>query len=543
MPTDTDNNFLVTGASGNAVIATDYSAAESSHFQVVKVAWGNTLDNNRVTDSQGLPVEILNQPTVTVSSVSGSVAVSGSVGVYGIAGVTAIGVTASDLDIRNLTAGTVTTGDPSTSTVDIVRVIGYSGGYPVGVTASDLDIRNLTAGTVTVGDPSTSTVDIVRVIGYSGGYPIGITATDLDIRSLTSSSDSVRVLGGVTVSNGEGNPFEASLIAGFQTRLLRATKSADAATNYAILAATIGSDGILEDTVRVVGLSGAYPVDVALMGFTNISNRATRLPLNVDSTGALYVNLASGSINVTANVTTTDFTLSGVSLADASAAKETIQIRGYTGPGAVAIGVTATDLDIRNLSSTTDSVYAQVRLLGASGSDFDKVDLGGTAALVTDRFYSALNRNDDGGFFQLKTDDVSTATILTEITTEGTGIKALAAKIDTALNQTYKASAAESSNQALRVFVAGVAQPSGATSGRITVSASAVQMANNPLNSGIHFKSDLGNSNSTIFVGTNNTAQIGYPLYNGDQVFIETDNTNKIWLSATAGATVYFIGT
>jgi len=65
------------------------------------------------------------------------------------------------------------------------------------------------------------------------------------------------------------------------------------------------------------------------------------------------------------------------------------------------------------------------------------------------------------------------------------------------------------------------------------------------LESGIHFKSDLSNS-GVVFVGFNNqvSTQIGFPLYAGDQIFIETNNLNNMYVSSTInGATVYFIGT
>lgn len=553
MALDTDSNFTVTGYTGEASVATDFSAADSAHYQVVKVAYGDTADFERVTASQGLPVSLIDVPaTININTITNPVTVGGSVSVFGIAGATAIGVTASDLDIRNLTAGSVTAGNPSTSTVDIVRVVGYSGGWAVGVTATDLDIRNLSAGSqVTVGDPSVSSVDIVRVVGYSGGYPIGVSATDLDIRNLTSTSDSVSVFGGVTVSNGQGNPYDAGgQLVGFGTRILRATKDPVPYTSISPFISAVSSDASFDDTVRVVGLSGAYPVDVLGIGVTNIADRSTRVPFHVDDTGALYVNLASGTINVTASVSSSAFTLAGVSLAGATTAAETIQVRGYTGPGAVPIEVTGNSFGIRGLSATIDSVYANIRALTAG----DQVDLGGTAGLIMERFNSAFFRNNDTGLYQLKTDDVSGSLILTELNEQKIGIKALTSNIDSNLNSNYKITGAgtnvvgetsfDSGANALRVVVANVVQPDGITSGRIPISAgSATQMSSHVLKSGVHFKSDLGNSNATIFIGSNNQNQIGYPLYNGDQIFIETDNTNKIFYSATAGATLYYMGT
>ena len=541
MALDTNNNFVVTGSTAEASIATDYSLSETSHFQVVKMAYGSTAEEPiRVTDTTPLPVDIMNNPTVT-ATVSGSVSVSNNVAVYGIVGATAIGVTASDLDIRNLTAGSVTAGDPSTSTIDIVRVIGYSGGYPVGVSASDFDIRNLNAGSVTTGDPSISTVDIVRVIGYSGGYPIGVTATDLDIRNLTFGSDSVSVLGGITVSNGQGDPYDVGGgLDGFGTRILRATKDPTPSPLFGVFSGTISGDASFEDTVRVVGLSGAYPVDVLGIGVTNIANRSTRIPFHVDDTGALFVNLASGSINVTAEVSSTAFILSGISLADAATAVGTIQVRGYTGPGAVAIEITATDLDIRSLSSAIDSVYADTRFLGSCADNLDKVALTGDAHTTLQRLYYSFNEVAKDAQYRVATDDTNAALIKTTTDTISTNIGTIQEDFFGVLNST---------KTAIKTEVTSVAQPTGITSGWVNATVGSVTQLTTTsfnLNSGVHLKTSLNNASSVIFVQSSGTqaAGRGYPLFNGDQIFIEIDNLNKIWLSAeTAGGTLYYIAT
>jgi hypothetical protein len=47
-----------------------------------------------------------------------------------------------------------------------------------------------------------------------------------------------------------------------------------------------------------------------------------------------------------------------------------------------------------------------------------------------------------------------------------------------------------------------------------------------------------------IYIQSSGTQQAGrgYPLFNGDQIFIELDDLSKIWLSAeTAGGTLYYI--
>ena len=535
MALDTNNNFVVTGSTAEANVATDYSLSETSHFQVMKMAYGSTAQEPiRVTDTTPLPVDIMNNPTVN-ATVSGSVSVSNNVAVYGIVGATAIGVTASDLDIRNLTAGSVTAGDPSTSTIDIVRVIGYSGGYPVGVSASDFDIRNLSAGSqVTVGDPSISTVDIVRVIGYSGGYPIGVSATDLDIRNLTYTSDSVSVSNTVTITE-EDSPYGSPPFTGLGIRTLKASTSADPiASNTSLLPTHI------EDVVRVVGLSGAYPVDVLGIGVTNIANRSTRVPFHVDDTGALFVNLASGSINVTAEVSSTAFILSGISLANATTAVGTIQVRGYTGPGAVAIEVTAADFDIRSLSSATDSVYADTRFLGSSANNLDKVALTGDAYNTLQKLHFSFNEVAQNEKYRVATDDANAALIKTTTDTISSSASSISTNLSGVLN---------TGKSAIKTEVTSVAQPTGITSGWVNATVGSVTQLTATtvnLNSGVHLKTSLNNASSVIFVQSSGTqaAGRGYPLFNGDQIFIEIDNLNKIWLSAeTAGGTLYYIAT
>lgn len=542
MALDTNNNFTVAGYTAQANIATDYSLSETSHFQVMKMAFGSTAEEPiRVTDSSPLPVTVQNTPSVT-ATVNGTVSVNGSVSVYGIAGATAIGVTASDLDIRSLTAGDPTVG--LAPGADFVRVVGYSGGYPIGVSASNFGIRSLTAGVVTEG--TVTGADFVRVVGVSGAYPVGITATNLDIRGLSATKDSIRVLGGVTVTNGEGSPWSfTGYNQGFQTRLLRATRVGDPATNTGVLSAYLGSgDGSVEDTVRVVGLSGAYPVDAVLMGLTSISDRTTRKPLHIDDSGALYVALAAGTIGVTATISSSSFTLSGISLIDATAATQTIQIRGYTGNDTVPVGITAAGLDIRKLSTTTDSIYANTRILGSSGSAKDLVDMNGTGGVVMASLNKALfdvTLDDGTKAARIRTDDVNAALIWNG------GLAGICGALNTIATPFLSTNAYDATNSRIKVSVENVAQPNGITSGKINVavgSAAQITATSTALKSGVHLKTNLSATNATVFILSSNSPGNGYPLFNGDQIFIETDNLNRIWVSAEgAGATLYYIAT
>jgi hypothetical protein len=531
MAYDTDNNVAVSGFSGEAVIATDYSASEGNHFQVMKIAYGATGDGGtRVTSSNGLPVAIVNTPTVAVSSVGGTVTVTGTVSVN-----QPVGVTATDLDIRTLTAG-----DPTTAgaiSQDVVRVVGYSGGWAVGVTATNFGIRALTAG-----DPRTAGAmgqDVVRIVGYSGGWAVGVTATDLDIRSLTYGSDSVSVLNTVVVESTE-DPFVLDPYYGFQTRLLRATIGATPVANgVALSAATVG----VEDTVRVVGLSGAYPVAVFAHGLTNINNYNTKIPFKVDSTGALYVNLVTGSIGVTAIVDNLEFLkIDGLSFGTSlpTSRSQVMPVHGYTGGDMVPITITGANLDIRDLNAATDSVTAVIRVLGASG---DYMALTGDALTQLNK----LKFNEVGAEYKyLYTSDVNSANINNTVSTISSNMNSLNT-IFTTTGSDNLVSTDSSSNKMVKVDIQRIAQPTGGTANKVAVSPSGGvnTFSSVALQSGVHFRSDLNNT-GTIFIGFSSavSSQVGFPLYNGDQIFIETDNLNRIQAWSTVnGATLYYIGT
>ena len=534
MALDTDNNFKVLGASGEAIIATDYSIAESAHFQLMKVAFGSSAENIRVSDTDPLPVAVTNTPSVNVSTVAGTVGIAGNVGVFGIAGATLIGVTATNFGIRALTAGDPTAG--LAPGADFVRVVGFSGGYPIGITGSNLGIRSLTAGTFISGTAHNG-ADFVRIVGVSGAFPIGVTAAGFDIRKLSTATDSVSVGNTVSVTSGDNTPFSATVTDGFQTRILRASTGGDATTSRGALQSAVNS---VEDTVRVVGLSGAYPVSSLNIGLTNISDSTTRLPFHVDSTGALFVSLAAGTIGVTAQISGSAFILAGVSLANAAGATQTIQINGYTGSGAIPVGITARGFDIRPLSIGTDSLFAQTRVLSGPGLCGDEVGITGFVGNVMLSFNKSIATTSDPTLNRIKTDDINASLIKSGVDGLCAAVAALQTKIVTS-----DPSSTPTATSAIDVNVRRVDQPNGLTSGKVSAqSATATQLGSFALKSGIHIKSDLANTTSTVFIGHNGVTMNGYALFNGDQVFIETDNTNRIFLSATvAGASVYYIGT
>lgn len=536
MPDIYDDNLTINPGTGGAVVATDFYS--NAHFQVVKIAFGNTGEATRVNSSTGLPVNLVtsgaNVNTSITSVAAGTkIGINGNVAVYGVAGATAVGVTASDLDIRSLTAGNPSAG--LASGADFVRVVGLSGAWPVGVTATNLGIRALTAG-----DPTTAGAagqDTVRIVGYSGGWPIGVTAVDLDIRSLTYGSDSVSVLNTVIVESSE-SPFSGDINYGFQNRLLRATSTATPQSLGFLVLSNTSTNA--EDTVRVVGLSGAWPVNTFAHGLTNINNYDTKLPMLVNSTGALAVYLASGSISVTAEVgglSSLGVTLNGISVAYPTSLSNTIPIRGYTGSDTVPVAVTGSvNLIGTGLTHLNDIKNNTMRVLGASG------DYIGITGDVRDQINS-FDFVNIGGINFVRTYGVNESNIANALGTIQADVTSLKGFFDPSGTGIVSSS---SGVNLLSVDVKSIAQPTGGTSGRVAApSGSATQMGTSTLQSGIHFKSDLANT-GTVFVGFNSqvSSQIGFPLYAGDQIFIETNNLNKMFVSSTVnGSTVYYIGT
>jgi hypothetical protein len=259
---------------------------------------------------------------------------------------------------------------------------------------------------------------------------------------------------------------------------------------------------------------------------------SVNVPLRVDAAGNLFVNLASGTIGVTANIASTNFTLSGLSLAAPGTSAGSIYVQGYAGADGNPVKVSATDLDIRNLNPTDDIVGAVIRVLGASG---DYVGLTGTALSALNNISAAVVAGT--GFNRVKTDDVNTLEVIKGINATRDNADVIRTTLSNSFNST---------NNSLKVNVVSVSQPSGITSGRVSAS-SPVAFGSFTLSSGIHLKADITNSNTTpIFVGAAGavTTTSGFPLYNGDTIFIETDNASKIgYACAAAGLTLYYVGT
>jgi hypothetical protein len=161
---DTDYNITIDITGNTAAVATDYttSGVTNAHVQIVKMAWGDRSETNRVTTSTPLPVNVISGATLGVS---------GTVG--GTGSFTVVNSASSPFRIAG-TTGAIPV--PISGNIQ-----GVTGGIAFGIT-----------GTVTVGNT------YMFIQGISGGAPIAITGG----RGLSAGTDSITVSGTVGVTGG-----------------------------------------------------------------------------------------------------------------------------------------------------------------------------------------------------------------------------------------------------------------------------------------------------------------------------------------------------
>jgi hypothetical protein len=183
-------------------------------------------------------------------------------------------------------------------------------------------------------------------------------------------------------------------------------------------------------------------------------------------------------------------------------------------------------------------VYAETRFLGSCGSVKDLVDFNGTAGTAINKLNLSFTTVREDTEYRVKTDDAQAEVIKGTVGLIETDIGNIDGNFTGVLN---------SDKTAVKVEVTSVAQPAGVTSGWVNATVGSVtQLTANSttLKSGVHLKTSLNNATSVIYVQSSGAqaAGRGYPLFNGDQIFIELDDLSKIWLSAeTAGGTLYYI--
>ena len=305
-----DNIIIASGPSGATYnMATDFGfgATADAHVQIIKPVFGDNTSSTRVSNTNPMPVQLFsgysggstasiiedgelkvkgtfnigNSMAVYgstaaylkvivaggVTGTSGGTGVIGSTGnpavysavevtgaVQGISGGQALAVSATDLDIRNLTGGTI--GYTGSTLSDYVAVQGISGGMAVSVSATDLDIRNLTA------------TDVVTVVGTTASN-VGVTgtvtaiATDLDIRDLAAGTDSVAVYNSAGGTTLPVDLYAAGTALGVSGDALKVAFDSVTGVTFSVnVASDIGVSNTAGTTLAVEGRTGMVPVTV-----------------------------------------------------------------------------------------------------------------------------------------------------------------------------------------------------------------------------------------------------------------------------------------
>ena len=308
---DTDPNLIVDITGTTAAIATDY--VNSSHFQVNKIAWGDTGASNRVTTSTPLPVNI--------QTVTATLGVTGSVSGLG------------NFKVINGTTSTIVVSGTTSSSYTPVQINGTIQGITnsvlVGVTGS----VNVTNSITILGG---STFSYVNPIGITGGRNLNYITDTVSIRGstvaissmpyLSQTTDSVRIYGNngstliaVTLFSGSGASIGSSggaLNVNLVGAGLTATVSVAAVVGvcqsspFYIAGATAGPE------VRVVGTFGASkamavifpseaPQSVSVSNQvsvndsvinTNILTLDSKLNTLITNTNNMYNSMISGGI-------------------------------------------------------------------------------------------------------------------------------------------------------------------------------------------------------------------------------------------------------
>lgn len=532
MPDITDNDLTINPGTGGAAIKTDYVAG--SHVQVMKIAYGTSTQAQRVdathplptklTDSSGSDLSVTsNKLDVNISAASplnvnvSSQTAGAYLAIIGVSGGTAVGITASDLDIRGLSAGNMNGLAPN----DSITVIGASGGFPVaaklmggftaigfsgdalkvymqdvdgattiGITAGNFNIRGISAGNLYSG---TGPNDTITVVGVSGGYPVGITASNLH----------TRVLSMGTPSSGLPSTF---------------------------------------DGVRVAGYTGAYPVNAGVWG----NSGGTPFAVGVTAGDRLKVDIGaatfSGTVNVGAAVgisgdvavkgataATTPVWVAGGTVADApitvkgSGTFSSVRVEGVT--GGAAVGITASNLQIRGLTASDFVGITGAAYLALSHLDAQLYKAGYPSV---PEFLSSLLQLLLIVQGNLKSSNVLSPGIL----------EALRAPLQSSnFNPSENAIRAEVVNAGnINVNVATVAQPTDISNNAISATAVKAALPSFTLKSGATIKSKATNTD-TVYVGKYSTLTTGngYCLEPGDQVFLEADQLSLFGVIAASG--------
>jgi len=277
---DINANLTVDITGNTAAIATDY--VNNTHFQVNKLAWGDTGAANRVSTSSPFPVDI-RLATATVG-VTGSVAGLGNFKVINgtsttliVSGTTSSSYTPVQINgtIQGVTSGVLVgvTGTINVnsitvlggSTMTLLNPVGITGGRKLNYTTDSITIQGSTVGVSSIPDLLQSK-DSVRAYSAAG-------ATQIPVTLFSGSGASIGSSGGALNVNIVGAGISASVTIGTIVGVCQASP-------FYIAGATAGP------SVRVKGTNGAEE-SVYVKFYENPTIATITNPVTVDLTSVV----------------------------------------------------------------------------------------------------------------------------------------------------------------------------------------------------------------------------------------------------------------
>ena len=373
---DINANLTVDITGNTAAIATDY--VNNTHFQVNKLAWGDTGAANRVSTSSPFPVDI-RLATATVG-VTGSVAGLGNFKVINgtsttliVSGTTSSSYTPVQINgtIQGVTSGVLVgvTGTINVnsitilggSTMTLINPVGITGGRKLNYTTDSITIQGSTVGVSSMPNLLQST-DSVRVYGAAG-------ATQIPVTLFSGSGSSIGSSGGALNVNIVGAGISASVTIGTIIGVCQASP-------FYIAGATAGP------SVRVKGTNGAEE-SVYVKFYENPTIATITNPVSVDLTSVVSDTYLIKQKLDTLNATTSGMYLNmnggntaiGITPIQTTITNITLPSQVYTGTSGVTAGTvrtltstslktgitiknkSVTDINIQG-NSTTNSTYA-----------------------------------------------------------------------------------------------------------------------------------------------------------------------------------------
>ena len=436
--------------------------------------------------------------------VSGTTGAFGDTRVWvGTTGNIGITVAASNFDIRNLE-----------SQLDSVRIVGTTGSYNIGITAGSqfggqpgLNVRRLDGGTagftgsLNDGTPDTGyiNIDTVAVQGICGAYPVGVTTGSNPLMVTSSLAYPITVTGG-----GSGGSMNVNLFSGVGTPL--------------------GNSG---DALKVSIADAVINATVTVASAVEINNDdGNPIPIAGGNTAAVRIEGSTGSNVVPISIVgaTTwgpPLRIAGVTHGTVVGISGDVNVRDITGTVSLPTGA-ATNATLSELANTIGSTLG---LLGVTLDIILEKLPGGAAQQDSTQAQYMLPNNQQ--LIDLNSD---TNAIMGSASTAASNTGTIAGAVDSA-------------KMKVKIAVGDIAVPTSFVTGSKDVNASSVQITTNPttLNNGINIKGHPRNEDH-IWVTQDDTANNGYPLGAGEELFLDINDLNKVYVYADqTGLTACYI--